>query len=64
MVLGMPNLYMISLMNSTDFAVVMEAAGFASTHFVNLSIAMKMCVNPPFALLKGPTKYSPHVEKG
>jgi hypothetical protein len=42
----------------------MEAAGFASTHFVNLSIAMKMCVNPPFALLKGPTKYSPHVEKG
>jgi hypothetical protein len=31
---------------------------------VNLSIATKMCVNPPFAFLKGPTKSSPHVEKG
>jgi hypothetical protein len=50
-------------MNSTAFIVVMEAAGFALTHFVNLSIAMNMCVNSPFAFLKGPNKSSPHVEK-
>jgi hypothetical protein len=31
---------------------------------VNLSIVMKMCVNPPLAFLKGPTKSSPYVEKG
>jgi hypothetical protein len=31
---------------------------------VNLSTTMKMCVNPPLAFLKGPTKSSPHVEKG
>jgi hypothetical protein len=24
----------------------------------------KMCVNPPLAYFKGPTKSSPHVEKG
>jgi hypothetical protein len=35
MLLGTPNLYKISLMNSTAFAAVMEAAGFALTHFVN-----------------------------
>jgi hypothetical protein len=55
---------MISLMNSTTFAIVMEAAGFASTHFVNLSTVTKMCVNPPFAFLKGPTESSSHMEKG
>jgi hypothetical protein len=33
-------------------------------HFVNLSTATKMCVYPPLAFLKGPTKSSPHVEKG
>jgi hypothetical protein len=33
-------------------------------HFVNLSTATKMCVNPPLAFLKGPTKSSPNVEKG
>jgi hypothetical protein len=54
---------MVSLMNSTAFAAVMEAADFASTHFVNLSTATKMCVNPPFAFLKGPTKFSPQVKK-
>jgi hypothetical protein len=63
MLLGMTNLYMVSLMNSTAFAAVMEAADFASTHFVNLSTATKMCVNPPFAFLKGPTKFSPQVKK-
>jgi hypothetical protein len=63
MLLGMPNLYMISLMNSTALAGVIEAAGFTSIHFVNLSNAMKMCVNPPLAFLKRPTKSSPHVEK-
>jgi hypothetical protein len=55
---------MISLMNSTTLAAVMEAAGFTSIHFVNLSTAMKMCVNSPLAFLKEPTKSSPHVEKG
>jgi hypothetical protein len=60
----MPNLYMVSLMNSTALAAVIEAAIFISIHFVNLSTATKICVNPTLAFLKGPTKFSPHVEKG
>jgi hypothetical protein len=63
MLLGMPNWYMISLMNSTTLADVMEVAGFTSIHFVNLSTATKMCANPPLAFLNGPTRSSPHVEK-
>jgi hypothetical protein len=51
-------------MNSTVLAAMMEAAGFASIHLVNLSTAVKMFVNPHFDLLNGPTKSSPHVEKG
>jgi hypothetical protein len=43
---------------------VIEAAGFTSIYFVNLSTAMKMCINPPLTFLNGPTKSSPHVEKG
>jgi hypothetical protein len=62
--LGAPNLYKISLMNSTTLAVVMEAVGFIYIHFVNLSTATKICVNPPLAFLKGPTRSSPHVQKG
>jgi hypothetical protein len=31
---------------------------------VNLSIATKTCVNPPFAFLNGFTKFRPHIEKG
>jgi hypothetical protein len=62
--MGTPNLYMFSLMNSIALAPVMEATGFTSTHYVNLSTTIKICVNPPFAFLKGPTKSSPHVEKG
>jgi hypothetical protein len=54
---------MISLMNSTTLAAIMEATGFTSIHFVNLSIATKMCVNPHLAFLKGPTKSSPYGEK-
>jgi hypothetical protein len=55
---------MISLMNSIALAVVIEAAGFTLIHFVNLSTTMKMCLKPPLAFLKGPTKSNPHVEKG
>jgi hypothetical protein len=43
---------------------VTEAAYFTLIHFVNLSTAMKMYLNPALAFLKGPTKSSPHVEKG
>jgi hypothetical protein len=57
-------MYIISLMNSTALANVIEMVGFTSTHFLNLSTAMKMCVNPPLAFLNGPTKSSPHVKKG
>jgi hypothetical protein len=64
MLVGMPNMYMISLMNSTAFAAVIEVADFTLIHFVNLSTAMKMSVNPPLDFLKGPSKSSPHVEKG
>jgi hypothetical protein len=64
MLLGMPNMYMISLMNSPALAIVIGAVDFTSIHFVNLSTMTKICVNPPFAFLNGPTKSSPHVEKG
>jgi hypothetical protein len=64
MLLGTPNLHMISLMNSTTLAAVIEATSFTSIHFVNLSNVMKMCVNPPLAFLNGPTKSSPHIEQG
>jgi hypothetical protein len=64
MLLGTPNLYMIFLMNSTALAAIMEAAGFTLIHFVNLSTAIKMCVNPPLAFLNIPTRSNPHVEKG
>jgi hypothetical protein len=64
MLLGTPNRYLISLMNSTALAAVMEAVGFASIHLVNLSIATKTCVNPPFTFLNGFTKFRPHIEKG
>jgi hypothetical protein len=60
----MPNMYMISLMNSTAFTAVIEVVSFTKIHFVNLFTAMKICVNPPLAFLKGPTKSSLHVEKG
>jgi hypothetical protein len=62
--LGTPNLYMISLMNSTTLAAVIESASFTSIHFVNLFSATKMCVNPPLAFLNVPTRSSHHVEKG
>jgi hypothetical protein len=55
---------MIYLMNSTTLAVVIEAAGFTTIHFVNLSTATKMCMNPPLAFVNGPMKSSPHVDKG
>jgi hypothetical protein len=55
---------MISLMNSTALATAMEAAGFALMHFVNLSTATKICVNPPLAFLNGPTRSNPNVGKG
>jgi hypothetical protein len=45
-------------------AAIMEVVGFTSIHFVNLSTAMKMCVNPPLAFSKGATKFSAYVEKG
>jgi hypothetical protein len=35
---------MVSLMNSTTLAALKEAACFTLIHFVNLSIATKMCV--------------------
>jgi hypothetical protein len=55
---------MISRMNSTALAAVMELADFASIYLVNLSIATKMCVNPPLTFLNGPTRPNPHAQKG
>jgi hypothetical protein len=57
-------MYMISLMNSTALAAVIEAAGFTSIYFMNLSTVMKICVNPSLSFLNRPPKSSPHVEKG
>jgi hypothetical protein len=64
MLLVIPKRYMIYEMNSTTFAAVMEATGFALIHLVNLSNATNMCVNLPLAAFKGPTKSNPYVEKG
>jgi hypothetical protein len=64
LLLGMPNRYMISLMNSTALAAVIEVACFILIHFVNLSTATTMCVNSPLAFLNGATRSSPHIEKG
>jgi hypothetical protein len=55
---------MISWMNSTALAALMEATGFTLIHFVNLSTATKICLNPHLAFLNGTTKSIPHVEKG
>jgi hypothetical protein len=55
---------MICLMNSLALTAVIEVDDFTSIHFVNLSTVMKMCVNPLFAFLNGPTKSSLRVEKG
>jgi hypothetical protein len=62
--LGTPNRYMISQMHSTALEVVKEVVDFTSIHLVNVSIAMKLSVNPPLAFLNGPTRSIPHVEKG
>jgi hypothetical protein len=51
---------MISEMNSIALAAVMEAAGFTSIHLGNFSTTL----NPPLAFLNGPTRSSPHMEKG
>jgi hypothetical protein len=56
MLLGTPSPYMISQMNSTTLATIMEAPDFALIHLVNLSTTMKMRVNPPFAFLIGPSQ--------
>src|SRR4051812_510027 len=37
--------------------------GFASIHFVNLSTATRMCVNPEVPVLSGPIMSRPHVAK-
>jgi hypothetical protein len=39
-------------MNFTTLAALIEAVSFTSIHFVNLSTATKICVNPPLAFLK------------
>jgi hypothetical protein len=51
---------MISEMNSTALAAIMEVVGFALIHLVNLSTSTKICVNPSLAFLNGPTRSSPH----
>ena len=38
--------------------------GFASIHFVNLSTATKICVNPDVPVLSGPIMSKPHAAKG
>jgi hypothetical protein len=43
---------MIYLMNSTTLVTVIEAAGFTSIHFMNLSTATKICVNTPLAFFQ------------
>jgi hypothetical protein len=63
LLLGMPKWYIISQMNSTVLAAVMEATNFTLIHFVNLSTTIKMCVNPLLGFLNGTTRSSHHAEK-
>jgi hypothetical protein len=50
---------MISKMNLTAFAAIMEATGFSSIYLVNLSTVTKVCMNLTLAALKGPARSSP-----
>lgn len=60
-----PNRKMIALMKLTAVRVVELVISIDSIHLVNLSIATRRCVLPPFAdFLSGPTMSSPHVAKG
>src|SRR3954467_6392638 len=38
--------------------------GLASIHFVNLSTATRICVNPDVPVLNGPIMSNPHTAKG
>ena len=55
MLMDMPNLCMMSCINSIVFSVLYLTKGLYSIHLVNLSIATKIYLNPPFALFNGPT---------
>ena len=52
-VLGKPNLWSISLMNSTARSDEIFLIGLTSIHLVNLSTATRMCVKPPGAVGSG-----------
>jgi hypothetical protein len=54
MVLGKPKRCKISEMKSTTRSGVSLAIGLYSIHLVNLSIATKIWVKPPGAVVKGP----------
>jgi hypothetical protein len=49
MLFGTSNWYMISEINSTTLAAIMEVVSFALIYLVNLSTATKMCVSQPLA---------------
>ena len=53
-VFGKPNLWSISLMNSTARSYEIFLIGLTSIHLVNLSTATRMCVKPPGAVGSGP----------
>ena len=60
-----PNLKMIDLMKLTAMRTVELVIGTASIHLVNLSIATRRCVRPPFEdFLSEPTMWSPQVANG
>jgi hypothetical protein len=63
MLLGMPNLYMISLMNSTALAIVIEATGFTSIHCEFIHYDKDVCEST-FSFLERTYQIQPHVEKG
>jgi len=53
-VFGKPNLWSISLMNSTARSDDNFLIGLTSIHLVNLSTATRTCVKPPGAVGSGP----------
>src|SRR4051812_29946053 len=51
-------------MKLTAVAESMFFIGFTSIHFVNLSTATRICVNPDVPVLSGPIISNPHPAKG
>src|ERR1043165_1536089 len=62
--LGTPYRHTMSATNRTAVGPFSFLIGWASIHLVNLSMATKRCVVPPWAVLNGPTMSRPQTANG